>query len=153
MARVYLGRVERAAEDTPADVLVRGRHTAEQLLGIAARILEGEILRDEGRLDEAIAVFEAAVEIHEGLAYDEPEPLNFGAHHWLGAALLEADRPEEAEAVYRASLEMHPNNGWSIYGLEQSLRAQGREAEAEEAAAWFRDAWSESDTLIRSSRF
>ena len=153
LARVYLDRVMAAAESIPDDVLIRNRHTAAQLLGVTGSILEGEILRDEGRLEESIDAFERAVEIHEGLAYDEPEPLNFGAHHWLGAALLEAGRPAEAEEVYRASLVMHPHNGWSVFGLEQALRAQGRSAEAEEATAWFRDVWSETDTVIRSSRF
>ncbi len=153
LARVYVDRVMEAAESTPDDVLIRGRHTAAQLLGITGAILEGEILRDDGRLEEAIDAFERAVELHEGLAYDEPEPLNFGAHHWLGAALLEAGRPAEAEGVYRASLEMHPHNGWSVSGLEQALRAQGRDAEADEANAWFRDVWSDTDTVIRSSRF
>ena len=153
LARVYLDRVMEATESIPEDVLIRNRHTAAQLLGIAGAILEGEILHDEGRLEEAIDAFERAVEIHEGLSYDEPEPLPFGAHHWLGAALLEAGRPAEAEEVYRASLEMHPHNGWSVFGIEQALRAQGRDAEAEEANVWFRDVWSDTDTLIRSSRF
>ncbi len=110
-------------------------------------------MREEGRMEEAIRSFERAVELHEGLNYDEPEPLNFGAHHWLGAALLEAGRPADAERVYRASLAKHPHNGWSVFGLEQALRAQGREAEAAEARAWFEEVWSETDTLIRSSRF
>ena len=153
LARVYRDRVLAAAESIPDDVLIRNRHTAAQLLGITGAILEGEILREEGGLEEAIDAFERAVEIHEGLNYDEPEPLNFGAHHWLGAALLEAGRPADAEAAYRASLEMHPHNGWSVFGLEQALRAQGRNAEAEEANAWFRDVWSDADTVIRGSHF
>lgn len=152
-AKDYLARVKEGAENTPSSVMIRGRHSAAQLLGISAGILEGEILREQGRIEEAIEVFERAVEIHEGLAYDEPEPLNFAAHQWLGAALLEAGRPEDAERVYRASLEMHPRNGWSIFGLAQSLREQGREAEAAEADDWFQKEWSQADTLIRSSRF
>jgi tetratricopeptide (TPR) repeat protein len=153
MARLYLERVKTAAADTPEDVRIRGRHSAAQILGIVGGILEGEILRNEGDLDGAIRVFQAAAELQDGLTYDEPEPLNFAARHWLGAALLEAGRPEEAEQVYRESLLRHPNNGWSIFGLEQALRAQGRDAEADEAHAWYQQVWSESDTLIRSSRF
>ncbi len=153
IARVYLDRVREAAATTPDSVLIRGRHTAQQLLGITGAILEGEILRDEGRLGDAIVAFEEAVKVHHELSYDEPEPLNFSAGDWLGAALLEADRAEEAERVYRASLEKHPHNGWSIFGLEQALRVQGRDVEADETARWFQDAWSETDTLIRASRF
>ena len=94
-----------------------------------------------------------AVRLQDGLRYDEPEPLNFSAHHWLGAALLEAGRNAEAEQVYRAELEHHPNNGWSLYGLEQAVRAQGRTAEADALKARFEVAWARSDTRIRSSRF
>jgi len=153
LATVYLNRVREAAENTPEDVLIRGRHTAAQLLGVVGGILEGEILREQGRLEQAIKAFALAVEIHEGLSYDEPEPLNFSAHHWLGAALLEAGRPQEAEGVYRTSLEMHPHNGWSVFGLGQALRAQGRDTDADETDAWLADVWSSADALLRSSRF
>jgi len=152
LAGVYLKRVKDAAATLPESTQIRGA-TAHQLLSIAGGILEGEILREEGRLAEAIEVFEDAAELHDGLPYTEPEALNFAPRHWLGAALLEAERAEAAEEVYRAGLVKHPHNGWSIYGLEQALRAQGRDAEADEARAWFREAWSNTDTLIRSSRF
>jgi len=152
IAGVYLERVKTAADTLPARVQMRGS-TANDLLAIAGGILEGEILRSDGLLDEAIQVFENAVEVHDELPYTEPEVLNFSARHWLGAALLEAGRPEEAEEVYRVNLVQHPHNGWSIFGLEQALRAQGRDAEADETRAWFREAWSETDTLLRSSRF
>ena len=58
--------------------------------------------------------------------YDEPEPLPFPARHWLGAALLEAGRHADAERVYREDLERHPHNGWSLLGLQQALKAQGK---------------------------
>ena len=152
MAAVYLGRVMEAAETLPESTQMRGA-TATALLGVSGRILKGEILRDEGRLDEAIVVFEDAVELYAPLPYTEPEILNYSPRHWLGAALLEAGRAGEAEEVYREALVQHPHNGWSIYGLEQALRAQGRGAEADETRAWFREAWVYTDTLIRSSRF
>jgi tetratricopeptide (TPR) repeat protein len=128
-------------------------HTARDLLGITGNILRGEILRSEGRLDEAIAVFERAVETHDGLRYDEPEPLNFSARHWLGAALLEAERYADAERVYRGAIEQHPDNGWSYFGLEKALRAQGKNAEADAAQADFDRVWQRADIFISSSRF
>ena len=152
MAGVYLDRVKEAADTLPESTQIRGA-TAARLLGTAAGVLEGEILRDLGLLDEAIVVFEAAVELYAPIPYAEPEALNFSPRHWLGAALLEAERAEEAEQVYREALVHHPHNGWSIFGLEQALRAQGRDAEADEAKAWFRESWRYTDTLIRSSRF
>lgn len=151
-AREYLAAVRRAEAETPATQNFRG-HPADQLLGTVAGILDGEILREAGDLDGAVAAQEKAVEWEDQLRYDEPEPLNFTARHWLGATLLEAGRPVDAEAVYRASLEDHPNNGWSLLGLEQALRAQGRTPEADEARARFSGAWARADHWIRASRY
>lgn len=150
-ARVYLQRVEGAARSL-ADTAFRG-HPAESLLGVVGGILRGELLRHDGRKADAIAAFERAVDLEDGLRYDEPEPLNFSARDWLGASLLEAGRAVEAEAVYRGALADHPHNGWALLGLEQSLRAQDRAWEAEGVHREFEAAWARSDTWIRESRF
>jgi len=151
-ASFYLARVDEAATTLPSNVVMRG-HTAADLLGITGHILRAELLRDEGKHAEAIDVLKEAVRIQDGLRYDEPEPLNFAARHWLGAILLETDQAAEAEAVYRASLVQHPHNGWSLHGLEQAIRAQGRADEANAVREQFEAAWERSDTMIRSSRF
>lgn len=151
-ASVYLEKVRRAAEKTPDGERFRG-HSAADLLGVVAGILEGEILRREGETDSAIAVLEAAIEREDGLRYDEPEPLNFSARHWLGDLLLELKRYPEAERVFRAALEDHPMNGWSLFGLEAALRAQGKKSEAEQIRREFRAAWARSDTWITGAIF
>ena len=71
----------------------------------------------------------------------------------VDGAQVEAARPAEAEAVYRAGGDDHPFNGWSLFGLEQALRAQGKVGEAEEIAKIFETSWARSDVWIRSSRF
>jgi tetratricopeptide (TPR) repeat protein len=147
-AKLYLARVQHTADTSKAMVRV---HTAKDLLGIVAGILDGEIARNAGDLPKAIAAFEAAVTLQDGLTYDEPEPLPFHAAHWLGAALLEAKRFDEAERVYRKELGHHPHNGWSLLGLQQALAAQGKKAA--EVDADLATSWSRSDTWIRSSRF
>lgn len=151
-ARAYLDRVERAAAELGDSVNFRG-HGAAALLGVVGGILRGELLRSQGQTAESIAVFERAVALEDEIRYDEPEPLNFSARHWLGAALLELNRAAEAERVYRAELEDHPHNGWSLLGLEQALRAQGRGEEADRVHTSFRESWARSDTWIRASRF
>jgi len=152
VARGFLNAVERGVRDAEPELAFRG-HTAADLLGIVGGILEAEILREEGDLGAAIGLLEKAVEIEDGLRYDEPEPLNFSARHWLGAALLEAERPADAEGVYRAALADHPNNGWSLFGLERALRAQDRTDEADEVLRAFQKEWASADVWIRASRF
>ena len=104
-------------------------------------------------MSEAIEIFKQAVEVEDQLEYDEPEPLNFSVRDWLGAALLEAERFSEAEAVYRLALEDHPHNGWSLFGLEEALRNQGKRGLADEALRAFEVAWQRSDVWLTASRF
>jgi tetratricopeptide (TPR) repeat protein len=150
-ADAYLARVDSLAQGSPG-VTFRG-HPAQSLLGILGGILRAEVLRAGGRADDAVAALEAAVALEDALQYDEPEPLPFAVRDWLGATLLEVGRAADAERVYRAALDDRPHNGWSLFGLEQALRAQGRTAEADEALARFQQAWARSRTALAASRF
>ena len=69
------------------------------------------------------------------------------------AVLLDAGRLEDSEAVYRRSLENWTDIGWSLFGLLQTLRAQGRTREADEVETQFEKAWSRADITLTSSRF
>ncbi len=151
-ARWYLAQVGELVREHGDNAQFRG-HTATQLLGVAGGMLEAELQRAEGQLDAARTTLEQAVALEDELRYDEPEPLNFSARHWLGALLLEMERPVEAEAVYRAALVDHPLNGWSLFGLEQALRAQGRHGDAELVKRDFEASWADADVWIRASRF
>ena len=147
-ARVYLDRVRRTAETTEQRLRF---HPGQDILDIAAAILEGEIHRAAQDLASSIRSFEAAVAQEDALMYDEPEPLPFAARHWLGAALLEAGRHAEAERVYRADLDDHPHNGWSLFGLKTALDAQGKSSpEVDRALA---ASWARADTWLAASRF
>ena len=151
-AEVYLEKVRRAVENAEENASFRG-HSATDLLGTVAGILEGEILRHQGDNEGAVAVLEAAIEHEDDLRYDEPEPLNFSARHWLGDLLLDMERYQEAEEVFTAALEDHPMNGWSLYGLEEALRAQDKVKQADEVHKLFLEAWARSDTWIRGAVF
>ena len=147
-ARVYLARILKTAETSKSTFRF---HDARHLLGTVGGILEGEILRKEGDLNGAIAAFERAVKLEDELMYDEPEPLPFAARHWLGAALLEANRFAEAERAYREEIADHPHNGWSLFGLQQALAAQGKKDAAVDKD--FEESWARSDAWIRASRY
>ena len=66
--------------------------------------------------------------------------------------LLNAGRPADAERVYRADLVKIPENGWALFGLEASLRAQGKIAEADDAKTRFEKAWRYADSRLTASR-
>jgi tetratricopeptide (TPR) repeat protein len=125
-----------------------------RLAQIADAMLTGEIARARGDLDGAIAGFASAVRLEDSLLYNEPPDWPYPARHWLGAALLVADRPIEAESVYLEDLRRRPGNGWALFGLVQALRAQGdaRRADAEQAQARLARAWETADVKLSSSR-
>ena len=147
-ARRYLKQVLDSAANSSANFRSNDAH---KTLGILGGILEGEIHRADGHLDEAIASFERAVSLNDSMIYDEPEALPFAARHWLGAALLEAKRYPDAERVYREDLKKHPRNGWSLLGLKAALEAQGKPAA--DVGKEFEASWARSDTWIRGSAF
>lgn len=147
-AKAYLARVQKTADTSNAEFR---SHPAKRLLGVLAGILEGEIARSAGDLPRSIAAFEQAVTLDDELEYDEPEPIPFPARHWLGAALLEADRHTDAERVYREDLTDHPHNGWSLLGLQQALKAQG--TPSTDVDVDLASSWSRADTWTRASRF
>ena len=64
-----------------------------------------------------------------------------------------AAAPRLLPAVYRADLERYPRNGWSLYGLAASLRAQHQRAKAEWAQQGFTAAWARADVPLHASRF
>ena len=85
--------------------------------------------------------------------FTEPPPWYFPVRQALGAVLLQARRPADAEKIYREDLARNPDNGWSLFGLAQSLRAQDRTAEAMQAEERFRRAWARADVSLTASRF
>ena len=127
-------------------------YPASVLLNIADSLLLGEIAMAGGEPAEAVSHFETAVALQDGLPYTEPPFWYYPTRQSLGKALMEGGRFAEAEAVYRKDLADYPHNGWSMYGLAAALEAQGKTAEAAEAAMMFEHAWSNADIELTSSR-
>lgn len=124
-----------------------------QVLRIAEAILEGEIEAMRGDYEPALGHLRKAVQLEEELRYTEPKDWYLPPRQVLGAVLLQAGQPVEAERVYREDLQAHPQNGWSLLGLAQSLRAQNKEREASIVQQNFERAWSEADVTLAASRF
>lgn len=150
-ARIRLDSLDAVLAATPADARFR-KHPQRSLLGIARAILAGELSAAAGRPDEAVRTLREALPLEDSLVYDEPEPWSIPLRQVLGAILLESGRAAEAETAYREELRVHPENGWSLYGLERSLRAQGRGAEADGVAERLERAWARADVWLAGSR-
>jgi tetratricopeptide (TPR) repeat protein len=140
-----------AAPLVPAED-ARGPVKLRTVIDVATPMLAGEILFREGKIDEGLANLREAVKAEDELRYVEPPAWFLPVRHALGAALMQAGRYDEAEQVYREDLKRLPENGWSLFGLAESLRAQEKSpVEAKATKERFRKLWAKADTRITSS--
>ncbi len=110
------------------------------LLDVAEQMLDGELQYRKRNYAEAFAHLQKAVELEDSLAYDEPWGWIQPVRHALGALALEQGRLDLAEQAYREDLGLagelpraciHPDNIWSLKGLQQCLRQRGADTTAE----------------------
>lgn len=140
-----------AAKAVPADEIAAGNNTCQAVLAIVTPMLAGEILVREDKVDEGLAQLRAAAQAEDQLRYDEPPGWLIPVRHSLGATLMAQGRYAEAEEVYRADLARLPGNGWSLFGLGESLRRQRKGTEADVVRAQFNRVWRKADLTIASS--
>ena len=145
---IYLER----AKLVPTDDFIWGNNSCQAILGVVTPMVEGEILVAEGRIDDGVAQLRAGVAVEDALKYDEPPGWLIPIRHSLGAVLMRNGRFAEAEQIYRDDLKRQPDNGWSLFGLTESLREQGKNKEEREAMQLrFRKIWAKSDLKLTSS--
>lgn len=137
------------AERASINFLDTNDYPASALLSIADHLLLGEIAWKENRADDAVEHFEAAVAGQDELPYTEPPFWYYPTRQSLGAVLLDVGRPAEAEAVFREDLEQYPHNGWSLFGLIQSLEAQGKDPG--ELTTKFERMWGKADVELTNA--
>ena len=129
-----------------------GNNGCEAILGVVTPMVEGEILVAEGQVDRGIEELRAAIQQEDALKYDEPPGWLIPVRHSLGAVLMKQQRFAEAEQVYRENLARLPDNGWSLFGLAETLRRQSKNAdEASETQAKFEKVWAKADLKITTS--
>jgi tetratricopeptide (TPR) repeat protein len=108
---------------------------------------------NDGDFDAGIKHFREAAKIEDAGLYFEPPKWYYPIRHSLGAALVKAGHHAEAKKAYREDLRRFPENGWSLFGLTQALRAQGKKNEAAATETRFRKAWPDTDVTLTASRF
>ena len=154
-ARKALARLDRlaAVADPEKTFSPRSKDGPIDILRIAQGILAGEMAAAAGDRDAAVRHLEAAVVAEDAFEYSEPERWPIPARQVLGGVLLEIERPADAKRIYEEDLVDHPENGWSLFGLAESLKALGEEERAAGVEKRFTQAWARSDLRLTSSRF
>jgi len=118
---------------------------------LAGNIVEAEIAARKKNYGDAIRLLTEAAAIEDTLAYMEPPTWHHPVRQILGAIQLEAGKPADAEQTYRDDLRKWPENGWSLTGLVQALRAQNKTDIANATEGRLRKAWGRADVKLTGS--
>lgn len=158
MAYASTGKVENAekertivvsaAKALPADRMY-GFNTATSVFGVAENVMNARIAMAKSDRKAAIEFLKKALVVEDSLNYDEPEDWYIPVRESLGGALILSGDYPEAERVFRAELEKHRRNGRALFGLLESLRAQGKKQAAEFIQREFEASWRNADTKLR----
>ncbi len=144
--------LEESAARIAPDFMVGPNNKSPVITQLAAQILTAAIADARGDREAAIRGYAEAVKMQDALGYDEPPSWYYPVRESLGAELLAAKKDAIAEAVYRDDLKRNPDNPRSLYGLAQSLRAEGKAQEAAKVEARFTKEWSHADIRLASEK-
>jgi tetratricopeptide (TPR) repeat protein len=152
-ARQHLAGLNEAIKDESLAVRYMPFNSPLTSCRIASELLNAELLSAEGKSAEATNAYQKAVEEEDRLVYREPQDWLIPARQYFGAALLKMNKAAEAQKVFEEDLIMNPGNGWSLLGMYQSLKAQGKTAEASVFETKYKKAFEESDVKVMGSVF
>ena len=146
-----LNKLKQIMNSPDVDKYRAGATPVSRVLKAAAYGLEGEIFLADSKYPEAIEAFRLAIELEDQNNYTEPPDWPQPMRLHLGSALVAAKKFKEAEKVYRRDLDWNKNNGWSLFGLHQSLQLQGKTEEAKKIYKEFLLAWQQADVELSDS--
>ncbi|MCC5620182.1 hypothetical protein [Nostoc sp. CHAB 5715] len=157
MASAATGKLEDAASESRALLAAKqgiyteatiGFSLASRILDIASKVLDAKIAREKHDYESAILLLEKAVAVEDTLDYVEPPDWYFPTRESLGSVLLAKGDYTQAEKVFRADLEKYPHNGRSLFGLQTSLQALGKDKAAQLVKAELETAWKGDDKQL-----
>ncbi|MEH2001458.1 MAG: hypothetical protein V7L00_22395 [Nostoc sp.] len=159
MASAATGKLEDAASESRALLAAKqvisneatiGFSPASPILDIASKVLDAKIAREKHDYESAIKLLEKAVVAEDALDYAELPDWYFPTRESLGAVLLAKGDYKEAEKVFRADLKKYPHNGRSLFGLQASLQALGKDQAAQVVKAELETAWIKPEESQRA---
>lgn len=115
---------------------------APDILNIARLTVTARAAAGRGDYASAVEAMGEAVALQDAIAYTEPPFWYYPTKQTLAAMELREGNAERAEALFLETLAEAPNNGWVLYGLAASLRAQGDKKGTKFADALFKEAWA-----------
>ncbi len=152
-ARNHLEQLEFLAEDESLEeVSIWEINSVSTLMQIAKRVLNAEILANEEKYEESIAILKEAVAIEDSLNYDEPPDWFFSVRHHLGAVQIEAGNYTEAIATFEEDLKRLPKNGWAQHGMRLAYQNLNDDNNVKRMDQLISDSWKGADIEISSSR-
>ena len=151
-AQEELDAIAQLMDDPELEKLVATPNNSSAVLAkIAYEVVAGELEALNGNLPKAIDHLEKAVVLEDGLTYTEPAAWHIPTRQNLGALLLKSKDYEKAEKIYREDLAILRQNGWSLMGLYQCLKAQDKIEESKKIKLEFDQAWQHADINIETS--
>jgi len=151
-AEEELEAIKAFRDDTDLEDLVATAHNpSSNIAKIAYEVVAGELAALKGDLSKATEHLKKAVEGEDNLTYTEPAAWHIPTRQNLGAILLKDQKYAEAEKIYKEDLDVLRQNGWSLMGLYQSLKAQGKLDEAKDIKAEYDKAWADADVELSTS--
>jgi tetratricopeptide (TPR) repeat protein len=143
--------VSEAEKQTPEDLVFNMpiNNKTKDILKIAENVLGAQIALAKKDNASAIAMLQQAVAIQDALKYNEPQDWFYPVRESLGGVLLMSGDGAGAEKVFRADLDRNPRNPRSLFGLNQSLKAQGRNYDAGFVEKQFNSSWKGTGTPLK----
>ncbi|HYK45998.1 MAG TPA: tetratricopeptide repeat protein [Parafilimonas sp.] len=112
---------------------------------IADAIFSAKMSEQKKDLKAAENFYKQAVVEEKKTHYDEPPDWFLPTSNMLGGFYLRNGKNAEAEAAFRDALKEFPNNGKALFGLQEALKAQGKNDEAQKVKTDFDVAWKNAD--------
>jgi hypothetical protein len=127
-------------------------NTVSAVFKIHENVLAGAIAHSRHDDNAAIDFYKQAIAAEDALNYSEPPAWYPPVRPTLGRLLLATNRAADAERVFRDDLDKKPRDARALSGLRDSLKAQGRDYEAEQVDEQFKSAWKVADAKGTSTR-
>jgi len=146
---VEIAAFEKEEAAIPADKPLGLQPTSKVVHNVMREVLAARLGEAQGKQEEAVKHWQAAVAAQDTLFYDEPQDWYYPVRESLGAAYLRLNKPADAETVFREDLRKNPRNPRSLFGLREALGAQKSTTDAAWVDRQFKEQWKRADVELK----